>query len=298
MALKSLSKGMLVKRSLQKSVTSEKQVMQKADSPFIVKLLATFDAAQHLHFLMEAAMGGDLFTVYCRHSLYGSAAHARFYAACAARALEHLHGRRCLYRDLKMENLVLDCGGYAKLCDFGLATCLASRPDGRARTVCGTLGYMAPEVAGGDGYSYAVDWWGLGILVFELMRGTSPFSAPAPWQIHAKVAAGIESVTGHLRGGTWLRLVRALCCKGPGLRLPMLPGGLQNVEEHAWFDEAAFPWAAHRRRELAPPHAPEPLEGAGDLRHFSPEGQSRPPDVCYESQGTGWTAGFEDLRLQ
>merc|ERR1719330_1047886 len=99
---------MLVEMQLQQSVLVEKAVMQATNSHFIVKMAATFNKHSTLYLLLEAVMGGDLYTVYRRYNYFGSEVHGRFYAACALSGFEHLHERRILYRDLKMENLVLD----------------------------------------------------------------------------------------------------------------------------------------------------------------------------------------------
>lgn len=290
MALKALSKGMLVNKSLQRAVLLEKETMQAACSLFVVRLLSTFNSSQHLYFLMEAAMGGDLYAAYNRHDLYGSETHARFYAACVIRGFEHLHGRGVLYRDLKMENIVMDEQGYTKLCDFGMATFLSRHEAGLARTICGTPGYMAPEVLCGGGYSYAADWWGLGCLIFEMQMGQGPFVGPDVAATQSNVGLGIECVE-MPEDAAWPDLVRRICRREPCERLPVLPDGTQSIEEHPWYCKANFDWFAHGRGDMPALHLPQ-LARAQDLRNLCSSALARPRFVSYEDLGTGWDSKF------
>lgn len=288
MALKSVSKGVVVHKSLQRGMMWEKAAMQRVSSPFVTRLLSTFNDHDHLHFLMEVALGGDLLHTYHRHGYTGSPAPARFYAACVARALDHLHGRLVLYRDLKMENVVVDQRGYGKLCDFGMAACF-SQPNERAWTLCGTSGHMAPEILAGSGYSFAVDWWGLGILVYELLMGVGPFAATDAHKTMAKVELGIDSVD-MPRHEAWCSFVRSLCRRSPEERLPAGPGGMAALQDHPWFSEASFDWALHARCAMPPPHIPS-LDGPEDTSNFDLV-CDRPRDLTYVDPGTGWDEDF------
>merc|ERR550525_1414863 len=104
--------------------------------------------------------------------------HARFYIACVALGLVHLHGKFIIYRDLKLENVVLDGRGYGKLCDFGTAKILRSQA--QTHTLVGTTAYLAPEVLGQIGYSFGADWWSLGVFSYELIKGNLPFEGDHP----------------------------------------------------------------------------------------------------------------------
>jgi len=280
-----------MQRQVEHTVRNEKAALRACQSPFVVQLAATFSREQHVYFLMEAVMGGDLYTVYSRSLLFGSEVHARFYAACVARALEHLHARRILYRDLKLENVVLDKHGYGKLCDFGLSTCLGPT-ESRAYTVCGTPEYMAPEVMSFVGYTSAADWWSLGIVIYEMLVAETPFSAEDPSEIRRKAQQGVEAAC-LPSTASWADLVKGLCRLSPHERLPMLPGGTENLERQAWFAAANFDWEAHSTLCMKAPHVPV-LRGPKDLGNFSSSDQVFPLHVhCQDADGKCF-AGFEE----
>jgi len=291
LALKAVSKGLVAQRQLKHTLLNEKAVLRRCQSPFVVQLAATFSRGEHLYFLMEAVLGGDLYTIYARRSLFSADRYARFYTACIVKGLEHLHGRDVIYRDLKLENVVVDARGYAKLCDFGFARCL-DPADGRAYTVCGTPECMAPEVVLGFGYTRAADWWSLGVLVYEMMVSDTPFAAEDLSMVRVNAAKGLQGVQMPI-GAPWASLVRGLCRLEPSLRLAVLPGGVRNVERQAWFCEAGFDWDALSRRSMEAPYVPH-LTGPKDLSNFSTGDQVPPPEVPYKDTGTGWDVDFED----
>lgn len=282
LALKAISKGTLVDMQLQHTPLVERDVMRASSSPFVLQLMATFNRGQWLYLLMEAAMGGDLYTAYSREGLFGSEVHARFFAACVLCAFQHLHERKIIYRDLKMENVVLDSRGYGKLCDFGTASFRFSG----TRTMCGTPEYMAPEIIDGSMHCCAVDWWALGVLIYELITASTPFASEDPLEIFAQVKVGIDRV--RLPWRTWSRLVQSLCRKEPGMRLPMLPGGIDNIKAHSWFTETCFSWCDFESQAQPAPYVPK-LSGPTDMRNFSP-GQQELPHVseCYDTFQRWW----------
>merc|ERR1711988_1747413 len=160
------------------------------NSTFITKLWETYNGAQSLYFLLEPCLGGELYATYNRKGLHGSEKHCRYYAAGTVYAFEHLHERRIIYRDLKPENLLLNETGHIKITDMGLAKFVI----GKTYTTCGTPDYFAPEVIASIGHTHAVDWWTLGILMFELMTGHPPFESSDPMKTYQKVMQGIDKV--------------------------------------------------------------------------------------------------------
>ena len=167
---------------MQDSVITEKNILFMTNSDFIIRLYETYNSKQSIYFLMEPALGGELYSMYQKKGFYGSEKHAKFYSAGVVCAFEHLHERHIIYRDLKPENLLLNEKGHLKVTDMGLAKFVI----GKTYTTCGTPDYFAPEVIASTGHTHAVDWWMLGVLIFECMTGSAPFEAPYPMQIYAK----------------------------------------------------------------------------------------------------------------
>ena len=179
------------------SDASETSVFEDAAHPFLVRFLGSAQDARHVRFVLEYVPGGELFSHLRRLGRFDEPS-ARFYAAEIVLALEYLHDRQIAFRDLKPENVLLDADGHVKLTDFGFAKALPQRSsyddddegettriDARKRkqthelertyTLCGTPEYLAPEIVTGRGHGPEVDWWALGVLVFEMLAGYPPF---------------------------------------------------------------------------------------------------------------------------
>merc|ERR1712187_895853 len=174
-----------------------------------------------------------------------------YYTAGVVYAFLHLHERRIIYRDLKPENLLLTEDGHIKLTDMGLAKfCI-----GKTFTTCGTPDYFAPELISSSGHTNAVDWWTLGILIFELMSGAPPFESAYPMQIYSKVMKGISKVPFPPKcQGPVGDLIKGLLKKEPSERLPMRPGGVDNLKNNKFYAE--FDWTKFEACTLEPPFVP------------------------------------------
>jgi serine/threonine protein kinase len=161
-------------------VHNERRILaQVRGYPFITNLVASFSDEDFLYILLDYVPGGEIFR-HLRESRRFSEGVARFYAAEIVLTLEYLHEKQggIAYRDIKPENLLLDTKGHIKLVDFGFAKRLGTDESGnpnKTYTLCGTPEYLAPEVFCGKGYTTAVDWWALGILIYEFLTGHPPF---------------------------------------------------------------------------------------------------------------------------
>jgi len=285
-AMKALSKGYIVKTGMQESVMNEKDILLMTSSPFIIRLWETFNGYQTLYFLLEPALGGELYATYNRKGLHGSEAHAKYYVAGVIEGFAHMHERRIIYRDLKPENLLLNSLGQLKITDMGLAKFVI----GKTYTTCGTPDYFAPELIMSAGHTSALDWWTLGILIFELMTGRPPFQSAHPMQIYAKVMKGIGKAQFPPKcPGPVERLVKSLLRKEPSERIAVRPGGLSNLKKHAWF--AGFDWEAFRALTMQPPYKPV-VRSKSDLANFSARAEHMPRQLEYHDDGSGWDKDF------
>ena len=155
----------------------EKNVMVEARHPFILKLVCTYQDQTRLYMLMELCLGGELFSLLHYHGGASDAngldvGQTRFYSSCVLDGLAYLHSRKICYRDLKPENLLIDDEGYIKIVDFGFAKVI----EGKSYTLCGTPEYLAPEIVLAKGHNKGVDYWALGVLIYEMRHSHSPFA--------------------------------------------------------------------------------------------------------------------------
>jgi len=201
-------------------------------------------------------------------------------------AFEHLHERRVIYRDLKPDNLLLNDFGHPKLTDMGLAKVVI----GKTYTTCGTPDYFAPELIASTGHTNAVDWWTLGVLIFELMSGHAPFESACPMQIYSKVTKGVGEVVFPPKCmGPVGDLVRALLKYEPSERLAMRPGGTKNFKDHQWYQ--GFDWMAMATLLLEAPYKPI-VKSRNDIANFCAQREDMPRQIPYKDDGSGWDKDF------
>ena len=187
-AVKSLAKSEQVRLGVCHRLGNEIKCMRLLDHRNIAKFVSVFQDSAELHIVQECVSGGEIFThVNHRTSHRTSEEVVVFYASQIALAFEHMHSKRIVFRDLRQENLCVAANGYIKLVDFGNARLL--RVGRRARTLCGAPEYSAPEMLSSRGHSFEVDWWALGVLLYELLVGWSPFYSENPMDIYARILA-------------------------------------------------------------------------------------------------------------
>ena len=178
-ALKCVSKEKIIKHKQQEKIKSEEIIMKSMVHPFIARCFSVMEDELGKYFLMEALCGGELCELLYHESQF-SESWSMFYSASVLTAFGHMHQHKIAYRDLKPENLVLNNAGYVKIVDFGLAKKITR---GQTYTFCGTPDYLAPEVILNEGYDWAVDYWGLGVLIYEMTAGVAPFYAESPMEV-------------------------------------------------------------------------------------------------------------------
>ncbi|XP_034255126.1 serine/threonine-protein kinase N isoform X3 [Thrips palmi] len=274
-AIKALKKGDIIARDEVESLLSEKRIFEVANQmrhPFLVNLFACFQTEAHVCFVMEYAAGGDLMMHI--HADVFSEPRAIFYAACVVLGLQYLHESKIIYRDLKLDNLLLDTEGYVKIADFGL--CKEGMGFGdRTGTFCGTPEFLAPEVLTETSYTRAVDWWGLGVLIFEMLVGESPFPGDDEEEVFDSI------VNDEVRYPRFLSLesiaiMRRLLRKNPERRLGSSERDAEDVKKQAFFRHIA--WDDLLLRRVKPPFVPT-VACSEDVSNFDEEFTSEKPQL-------------------
>ncbi|KAH0504125.1 cAMP-dependent protein kinase catalytic subunit PRKX isoform X1 [Microtus ochrogaster] len=258
-ALKIMSIPDVIRLKQEQHVQNEKAVLKEINHPFLVKLFWTGHDNRFLYMLMEFVPGGELFT-YLRNRGHFSSIAAIFYSTEIVCAIEYLHSKEIVYRDLKPENILLDREGHIKLTDFGFSKKLVDR----TWTLCGTPEYLAPEVIQSKGHGRAVDWWALGILIFEMLSGFPPFFDDNPFGIYQKILACKIDFPRHL-DFTSKDLIKKLLVVDRTRRLGSMKNGVEDIKRHRWF--RGVEWESVPQRKLKPPIVPK-LSGDGDTSNF------------------------------
>ncbi|KAJ2852736.1 cAMP-dependent protein kinase catalytic subunit [Coemansia brasiliensis] len=258
-AMKVLRKSHVVRAKQVEHVNSERRILAECSCPFIVYMLGTCQDRQNLYFFMEYVVGGELFTYLRRYHRFPPPV-AKFYAAEVLLALEYLHERSIIWRDTKPENILLDERGHVKLTDMGFAKKVVDR----TWTLCGTPDYLAPEVIQAKGYGRSVDWWALGILIFEMIAGYPPFYDEDHYRLYEKILAGRIQWPPQF-DPVARDLVSRLLTADLSRRLGNLHRGSADIKEHRWFAEVD--WNRLAAREIPAPLIP-PQKVAGDTSNF------------------------------
>ncbi|CAD7966888.1 unnamed protein product [Amoebophrya sp. A25] len=249
LALKIMKKSEVINLRQVEHIRSEKDILSTLHHPFIVNMFATFQDQKRLFLILEYVNGGELFALLRRAGRLPQE-HTRFYIGEIALAFNYMHSVFVIYRDLKPENLLLDCQGHIKITDFGFA----KHVEDLTWTLCGTPEYLAPEIIQSKGHGKAVDWWALGVLMFELLAGYPPFYDENPMGIYQKVISGKFSTPKHIDVKARDLIKRFLTLERTK-RLGCLAGGFQDIKDHKWF-RGGWSWEALQAKQVAPPFQP------------------------------------------
>uniref|UniRef100_A0A8C2H0V0 protein kinase C n=1 Tax=Cyprinus carpio TaxID=7962 RepID=A0A8C2H0V0_CYPCA len=265
-AIKALKKGDVVTRDEVDSLMCEKRIFETINvsrHPFLVNLYGCFQTLDHVCFVMEYSPGGDLMT-HIHNSIFSE----RFYSACVLLGLEFLHQNRIVYRDLKLDNLLMDSDGFVRIADFGLCKEGMGHGD-RTSTFCGTPEFLAPEVLTDSMYTRAVDWWGLGVLIYEMLVGESPFPGDDEEEVFDSIVND-EVRYPRFMSPESVSIIQKLLQKNPEKRLGAGEQDANEVKRHRFFQVTGIEWEALLAKRVKPPFLPS-IKAPADVSNFDEE---------------------------
>ncbi|CAH2236767.1 jg14257 [Pararge aegeria aegeria] len=265
-AVKVLKKDAIIQDDDVECTLTERRVLAlAARHPFLTALHCAFQTPERLFFVMEYVDGGDLMFQIQRARKFDEP-RARFYAAEVTLALQFLHAHGVIYRDLKLDNILLDSEGHCKLADFGM--CKEGILEGATTTTfCGTPDYIAPEILQELEYGPSVDWWALGVLLYEMLAGQPPFEADNEDDLFESI------LHDDVLYPVWLSkdavsILKGFMTKNPARRLGVA-GGAPGIRAHAFFRDVE--WDALAARRLRPPFRPKVVSDRPTLSYTSLE---------------------------
>ncbi|ELP87325.1 hypothetical protein EIN_095820 [Entamoeba invadens IP1] len=273
-AMKTVEKVQVIDSNEVEHILSEKLVLSKINNPFLVNMHYTFQTPTHLVFVLDYCAGGELFSYLQKQTSGIPEDDVRFYAAQILLALEHMHSTGIIYRDIKPENILFEKDGYLRMTDFGLAKSSTKTTN----TFCGTPEYLAPEVVEGLDYDENVDWWGLGILIYEMLFTKSPFLADSMEELYENILEKepIFPTTKPI-SAECMDFIKQLLTKDPVQRLT----DPDQMKTHSWFK--SFSFDDLYQKKLTPPFVPQ-IKSVTDTSNF---------DVDITSEHVDLTSGVE-----
>lgn len=276
-AMKILKKEFITKNKMKQTTMLERQILSNISHPFIVKLYYSFQSAHKLYMVMEYYGGGSLFYHLERKGQFEENI-VRFFAAEILLAVRHLHHIGVVYRDLKLENVLLDSRGHLALTDFGLSKEINPSKGLLAKTFCGTPLYVAPEMVFRRKYGFEVDWWAFGIIIYELCCGRVPFASRTAEKVLWKIVNSTPNFFSKIFFSDDAQsLIENLLIKNPTHRLGSGPHGAQDIMNHQFF--ANFDFEKCLKREIEPTYIPPgSYEGETNVRGVEASDTQCPDD--------------------
>uniref|UniRef100_A0A3P8WJB9 Protein kinase N3 n=1 Tax=Cynoglossus semilaevis TaxID=244447 RepID=A0A3P8WJB9_CYNSE len=268
-AIKALKKRDIVTRDEVDSLMSEKRIFEMINAsrhPFLVNLHGCFQTSDHVCFVMEYLPGGDLM-IHIHNNVFTEAqTRSVFYSACVVLGLEFLHLNKIIYRDLKLDNLLMDSDGFVKITDFGLCKEGIGFGD-RTSTFCGTPEFLAPEVLTDDNYTRAVDWWGMGVLIYEMLVGESPFPGEDEEEVFDSIVNDDVQYPTSLPPNA-VAIIQKLLKRNPLKRLGAGERDANELKGEKFFE--TIDWDALLAKKATPPFLPSISESV-DVSNFDSE---------------------------
>jgi len=260
-AMKILKKQAIIARNQVEHTKAERKILESLQHPFLMTLRYAFQSKDKLYFVLDYYQGGELF-FHLKNNRRFPEDVARIYVAEIALALGHLHSLSVIYRDLKPENILLDDNGHVCLTDFGLSKDV--EPTDKAHTFCGTPEYLAPEIVTGAGHDKAVDWWSLGILLYELTVGIPPFYSQNVNEMYNKIQHGVLRFPPFL-SEPCKSLIVQLLNRDPKKRMGS-KDDVNDLKAHAFFKPLNF--EKLMKKEVDVPYKPKVKSGGTDTGNF------------------------------
>lgn len=267
-ALKCMNKSEIISSHQERNIMAEKNLLfECSTSPFVLKLLQTYNSSNQIFMLMEFVQGGELWSyIYEKQDALKRSAGGgfeypavKFYAANVLMAFKHLHQKGIAYRDLKPENLLMNSNGYLKMIDFGFAKRFPFEKNGvrqdKTYTLCGTPDYLAPEIVMSKGYDKGVDYWAFGCFLFELYLARTPFQADYTTKIFQNIIASEKSLSfPDKMDPQHVALVKKLLSHNPVFRIGNLLGGIDDIVKDPFF--SSVNWQDLTAQTITAPYVP------------------------------------------
>ncbi|KAG5448812.1 Calcium-independent protein kinase C [Clonorchis sinensis] len=291
-AVKVLKKEVILQdEDIDCTMTERRILVLAARHPFLTALYCAFQTEDRLFFVMEYVNGGDLMFQIQRARRFDEA-RARFYAAEVTLALMFLHRHHIVYRDLKLDNILLDAEGHCKLADFGM--CKEGMTPGKTTsTFCGTPDYIAPEILAESDYGFSVDWWALGVLMYEMMAGAPPFEGDTEQDLFNAISYEEVTYPPNLHPDA-VDIMSKFLLKSPARRLGCVAvdGGELAIQCHPFFRE--IDWEILEERRIRPPFRPK-VRSRIDTSNFDKDFTNEEPVLTPTDHTSELTAIAKDV---
>ncbi len=252
-AMKEMSKVKIIDKKSEKSIKSERNLLSKMNHPFIINMHYSFQDRDNLYLIMDLLTGGDIRYHICKKRKF-TEEQTKFFLACIILGLEYCHNNFIIHRDIKPENLVLDDKGYVKITDFGIAKIQVAN---NSKETSGTPGYMAPEVMCCQNHTVIVDYFAVGVMGYEFMKGVRPYLGRSRKEIKEKIMARQVHIKKHEIPEGWSMeaadCINRLLQRKPFHRLGY--NGIDDIKNHVWFNN--FPWKDLYFKKLKAPFIPD-----------------------------------------
>ncbi|KAI9271316.1 kinase-like protein [Sporodiniella umbellata] len=264
-ALKYINKDKCISMKAVNNIISERHLLERINYSLIVNLCYAFQDNEHVFMILDLMLGGDLRFHLERFGRLPED-YVQFYAAELSLALNYLHHENIVHRDLKPDNILLDNNGHAHLTDFNIAVKLDSKDPRLLKSIAGSMAYIAPEMLSKEGYSYSVDWWSLGVLLYELLYGKRPFRAKSSEELQkAILTQNVELPEISASSNEAADFIQNLLNRDPTKRLGVGVSGFERLKSHSWLKN--IQWEILDSKTTRAPFIPDASKSNFDPTH-------------------------------